>query len=153
MSQTGHIHSINASVKITTTGGGSISLSGHGNSTDIDFNADDLEATAYGDQSHTFLQGLTNWTITVNGWWAGSHATDVSESVAACVHNLLYKSSASEVMVWVNSGGSTSGSISYVGCANVQAAPVGFPADGIATMNITFTSRAGSLTACADSIW
>jgi len=134
-------------------GAGTIDLSAHGNSVDIDFNADDLEATAFGDTSHTFLQGLTNFTFSYNGWWSGSHATEVSDSEAACLQALVGNSSACAPMIWVSPAGSTAGSLCYVACVNVQATPIGIPADNIATMNANFTARAGSLTACADSIW
>lgn len=152
MSQTGHIHPKDASVKIVC-GAGSIALSAHGNSTDITNTADDLEATAYGDTSHTFIDGLTTFTFDFGGWWAGSHATDTGNSTAACLGALVGNSSACVPVFWISPAGSTSGSICYVACVNVQSAPMSFPADGIATMNATFTARAGSLTACANSIW
>jgi hypothetical protein len=151
MAAIGHNHTKNASIRIWTVGG-SMSVSGHGNSTDIDYNADDLEATAYGDQSHTFLAGLTNYSITFNGWWSGSHATETGDSIAACLHNAVGASTDTS-MIQVNPAGSTAGSLSYVACVNFQSFPIGFPADGIATMSFTCTPRAGSLTACANSIW
>jgi hypothetical protein len=147
MAQTGHSFSKDLSARLIC-GAGTIDLSAHGNNCDIDFNSDDLEATAYGDQSHTFLQGLTNFTFNYSGWWSGSHATDVSNSVAACVHSLVYNSSACTPFLQINPAGSTAGSLSYAACVNVQATPVGFPAENIATMSINFTARAGSLTAC-----
>ena len=152
MAATGHIHPKNASVKIVC-GAGTINLSAHGNNTDIENNADDLEATAYNDTAHTFLQGLTNFSISYSGWWSGSHATNVSDSEAACMHSLIHNSAACAPVFWISPAGSAAGSLYYVACVNVQAAPIGIPADGIATMNATFTARAGSLTACADSIW
>lgn len=152
MAQTGHIFSKDCSIRFLCTGG-SFSLTSHGNSVDIDFNADDLEATAYGDSSHTFLQGLTNFTFGVGCWWAGSHASDVDDSSAACIFRMVYQSSTCQPEFQVNPGGSAAGSLAYCASVNVQAMPLGFPSDGIATMNMTLTSRAGSLTACADSIW
>jgi hypothetical protein len=151
MSATGHIHTKNVSLRIWNGDGASLGLSAHGNTTDIDYNADDLEATAYGDQAHTFLAGLTNFTIAVTGWWAGSHATDVSDSVAACIFNMVGASVGG--MIQVNPSGSTAGSLAYAACVNFQAAPMSFPADNIATMNFTCTARAGSLSASTDSIW
>jgi len=152
MSATGHLHPKNASVKVVC-GAGSIAMSAHGNSVDIDFNADDLECSAYGDTSHTFIQGLTNFTLSYNGWWAGSHATNVSDSTAACLMALVGNSAACAPMIWVSPAGSAAGSLCYVACVNVQATPISIPTDNIATMNAQFTARAGSLTACADSIW
>lgn len=151
MSATGHIHTKNSSIRIWNADGASLGVSAHGNTTDIDYNADDLEATAYGDQAHTFLAGLTNYTITVTGWWAGSHATDVTESPAACIFNMVGASIGG--MIQFNPSGSTAGSLAYAACVNFQAFPMSFPADNIATMNFTCTARSGSLTACADSIW
>lgn len=151
MSAKGHIHTKNVSVRIWNSASAILNVSGNGNTIDIDYNADDLEATAYGDQAHTFLAGLTNYTITYSGWWAGSHATDVTESVAACIFNLVGASDGA--MVQVNPSGSTAGSLAYAACVNIQALPMSFPTDNIATMGFTCTARAGSLTACADSIW
>lgn len=151
MGAVGHNHTKNASVRLETPGGCAV-LSTHGNSVDIDYNADDIEATAYGDQSHTFLAGLTNYSITFNGWWAGSHTTAVADSTAACIFNAVGASTNTSV-IWVSPAGSAAGSICYVGCVNVQTFPMSFPADGIATMSFTCTPRAGSLSACADSIW
>jgi hypothetical protein len=148
MSATGHNFTKDASVRITVIGGTEINLTAHGNSVDIDYNADDLEATAYGDSAHTFLQGLTNYSFNYSGWWAGSHASDVTNSVAACVFNLVQKSSASQAMFWISPAGSTAGSLGYAACVNVQAFPMSFPADNIATMAITCTPRSGSLSAC-----
>jgi len=152
MAATGHIHSKNASVKVVC-GAGALSLSAHGNSVDIDYNADDIECSAYGDTSHTFIQGLTNFTYSYNGWWAGSHATEVGDSIAACLMALVGNSSACVPVIWVSPAGSTAGSLCYVACVNVQATPMSVPTDGIATMNANFTARAGSITACADSDW
>lgn len=152
MAATGHLHTKDASVKVVC-GGGTITLTGHGNSVDIDLTADDLEATAFGDTSHTYLQGLTVHSISYSGWWAGSDTSDVSDSAAACLRALVGDSSACTPVFWVAPAGSTAGSLSYVACVNVQGLPHSFPSDGIATMNATFTARAGSLTACADSIW
>jgi hypothetical protein len=152
MSATGHIHSKNASVKVVC-GAGDIILSAHGNSVDVDYNADDIECSAFGDSSHTFIQGLTNGTFSYNGWWAGSDTTDVSDSVAACLMALVGNSSACTAMFWLSPAGSAAGSLCYVGCVNVQATPISVPTDGIATMNANFTMRAGSITACADSVW
>lgn len=151
MAAIGHNHTKDASIRVWTAGG-SMSVSGHGNSTDVDYNADDLEATAYGDKAHTFLAGLTNYSLTVSGWWAGSHATDVADSVAACLFSAVGASTDTS-MIQVNPAGSTAGSLAYVACVNIQAFPMSFPADNIATMSFTCTPRAGSLTACADSIW
>ena len=152
MAATGHLHPKNASVKVVC-GAGTVNLSAHGNNTDIEHSADDLEATAYNDTTHTFLAGLTNYSISYSGWWSGSHATDVSNSEAACLHSLVYNSAACHPMFWMSPAGSTAGSICYVACVYVQAAPIGLPSDGIATMNATFTARAGCLVACPDSIW
>ena len=152
MSQTGHIHAKDASVKIVCAGG-TIALTAHGNSMDINKTADDLEATAYGDSAHTYLDGLTVFTFDYSGWWAGSHATDVTNSDAACLLALVGNGAASTPIIWFAPSGSTAGSLCYVACVNVQSAPMSFPADGIATMNATFTARAGSLTACGNSIW
>jgi hypothetical protein len=110
MGAKGHNHTKNASVRLVGAGG-NIDLSGHGNSVDIDYNADDLEATAYGDQSHTFLAGLTNYSITYSGWWAGSHATAVADSVAACVFNAVGASTDTSI-IWISPAGSTAGSLS-----------------------------------------
>jgi len=145
MAATGHIHSKNASV-IVKCGPGNIILSAHGNSVDIDYNADDIECSAYGDTSHTFIQGLTNFTYSYNGWWAGSHADDVSNSTAACLMALVGNSSACTPMICVAPAGSTAGSLCYTACVNVQATPMSVPTDGIATMNANFTARAGSVT-------
>lgn len=148
MAQTGHIFSKDCSVKLVC-GGGSMLLTAHGNSVDIDVNADDLEATAFGDQAHTFLQGLTNFTINYSGWWAGcdvSGCSDTTQSIASCALTLVSQSSACTPVVWVAPAGSAAGSLTYVACVNVQSAPVSFTSDSIATMNISFTARAGSLT-------
>jgi hypothetical protein len=152
MAQTGHIRGRDCSVKVVC-GAGTINLSAHGNSIDIDLSADDIEVTAFNDTAHTFMQGLTNFNITYNGWWSGSHATNVLNSEAACLQALIHNSSASVPVVWVSPAGSAAGSICYVACANVQATPVSIPSDGIVSQNATFTARAGSLTACGNSIW
>jgi hypothetical protein len=151
MGAVGHNHTKNCSVRIWTAGG-SINISTHGNSVDIDYNADDLEATAYGDQAHTFLAGLTNYSITYSGWWAGSHATAVADSVAACLFNAV-AASTNTSMIQVAPAGSSAGSLSYVACVNFQAFPVSLPSDNIATMSFTCTPRSGSLSSCADSVW
>lgn len=148
MAQTGHILGKNCCVKVVC-GGGSMLLTAHGNSVDLDYNADDHEATAFGDSSHTYLQGLTNFTINYSGWWAGcdvSGCSDTTQSIAACTATLLEESSACTPVIWVAPAGSAAGSVTYVACVNVQAMPMSFPADSIATMNISFTARAGSLT-------
>lgn len=152
MSQTNHLFAKDASIRFRVDAG-SFNFSADGNNTEIDFNADDLEATAYGDLTHTYLQGLTNYTFTVTAWWAGSHATKVDDSHAACIFRMVYQSSTCRPEFQINPAGSAAGSLSYAGCVNVQAMPMSFPADNIATMNLTLTSRAGSLTACPDSIW
>ena len=152
MAQTGHIHAKDASVKIVCSEG-TIALTAHGNSMDINKTADDLEATAYGDTAHTYLDGLTVFTFDYSGWWAGSHATDQTDSPAACMLALVGKSASRTPVLWFSPAGSAAGSICYLASVNVQAAPMSFPADGIATMNATFTARAGSLTACANSVW
>ena len=151
MSAKDHLHTKNVSVRIWQNAA-SKSISTHGNTVDIDYNADDLEATAYGNTTHVFLAGLTNFSIAFNGWWAGSHASDVTESLAACIHAMV-GASAAEGMIQVNPAGSTAGSLAYAACVNFQTAPVSLPVDNIATMNFTCTPRAGSLSACADSIW
>lgn len=150
MSATGHIHAKNASIRFWNSAT-SLGISTHQNTVDIDYNADDLESTAFGDTVHTFLAGLINYTIAVNGWWAGSHATDLTESVAACIFALVGSSTGG--MIQINPSGSTAGSLAYAACVNFQAAPMSFPVDSIATMNFTCTARSGSLTACVDSIW
>lgn len=152
MAQAGHIHSKDASIRVMCDPG-TISLGAHGNDVSIDFTADDLEATAYGDKSHTFLQGLTNYTISVDCWWAGSDTSDVDDSVAACMFRIMGESSTCRPMIQVNPAGSTAGSLAYAASVNLQNHSMSFPSDGIATMAATFTARSGSLTACADSIW
>ena len=152
MAQTGHIHPKNASIRIVC-GAGTINLSAHGNSMDISKTSDDLEATAYGDTAHTFLDGLTVFSFDYSGWWAGSHATDVSDSTAASLLQLTGQSSVCRPVLWFAPAGSAAGSICYLACVNVQSTPMSFPADNIATMNATFTARAGSLSACSPSIW
>jgi len=153
MSATGHTFSKNASVKITTIGGGSLVLTAHGNSVSTNEDVDQLEATAYGDTAHTFLDGLENFTMDFSGWWAGSHATDVSESAAACLHSIKGKGSTCQVMFWFSPAGSTAGSIAYAACVNISNLSQTWPADGIATMSFSFAARSGSMTACPDSIW
>jgi len=150
MAATGHLHSKNASIKIIC-GAGSLDLSAHTNNVDVEFNSDDLEATAYGDQNHTFLQGLTVFSMTVSGWWSGSHAAAaaLTDEISTCLMSLVRNSSACTPVVYYSPAGSTSGSITYSACVNVQGAPMSFPADNIATMNVTLTARAGSLTAAS----
>lgn len=150
MAATGHLHTKNASIKIVC-GAGTLNLSGHGNSVDIDFSSDSLEATAYGDSNHTFLQGLTTWNMTIGGWWSGSHAAAgaLTDEISTCLMSLVRNSAACVPVVYFNPAGSTSGSITYSGCVNVQATPMAFPADNIATMSVTLEPRAGSLTAAS----
>lgn len=146
MAQTGHILGKDCSIKIKYDSG-STALTDHGNSIDIDYNADDHEATAFGDSSHTYLQGLTNFTLGYSGWWAGSHASDIMQSVVAVLHTFVTYSSTCRPEIWIAPAGSTAGSLCYGACVNVQSFPMSFPSDSIATMNLSFTARAGSLTA------
>lgn len=152
MAATGHIIGKDGSGMIRTTTG-SIVLTGHGNSCDIDFNADDHEATAYLDKNHNFLTGLTNATISYSGWWAGSApASGIDNSVATCLHKLVGTTTENPEF-WFAPAGSSSGSLCYAASMNLQSLQVSFPADSITTMALNFTMRAGSLTACENSVW
>ena len=151
MAATGHLHAKNSSVKIVC-GAGTINLSANGNSVDIDYNADQLEATAYGDTSHTNLDGLLNFGLTYSGWWAGSGATlDGTNSKAGCMLALIGNGATCMPVVYFAPNGSAAASLNYAACVNVQALPMSFPADGMATMNATFALRGGSMTALTAS--
>lgn len=145
MAAVGHTVGRNASVRLIC-GAGTIDLSARTNSVDIEYNADGIEVSAFGDTSHTFIQGLTVFTFAVNGWWSGSHASEVLNSEAACLAALVGNSAACECILWVAPAGSAAGSISYSACVNVQSAPVNVPADGVVGMNSSYSARAGSIT-------
>jgi hypothetical protein len=152
MAATGHSIGKDGSARLVC-GAGTLTLTEHGNSCDIDFNADDHEATAYGDVNHTFLTGLTNATISYSGWWAGSApAASIDNSVATCLHGLMGTTGCTPVF-WFAPAGSTSGSLCYAACVNLQSLQTSFPADSITTMSLNFTMRSGSLSACENSDW
>ena len=153
MAAKGHNLGKNGSAKVVC-GAGTINLSAHGNSTDLDYNADDHEATAYGDLNHNFLAGLTNATLSFSGWWAGSSAaSDADNAAATCLHKLVGDPGACGTEFWFAPAGSTSGSLSYAACVNLQSLQISTPADSIITMSLNFTMRSGSLSACSDSVW
>jgi hypothetical protein len=147
MANAGHISGRNCSVRFWDTTGASHALTPRGNSTDINYTADDQETTAYGDNTHTNLSGLRNYGITFSGWWAGSG----DASAASLLFELI--GACAGTMVQVNPAGSKAGSMAYAACVNLSSQDMSFPVDNIATMSWTATPRAGSLSACADSVW
>lgn len=146
MAQTGHTICKDGSVKLVC-GAGTLALTADGNNVTINSDADDLESTNYGDQSHTFFSSLTAYTLDFGGWWSGSHTSDVNNSIAACLLKLQYNNAASKPVIWVAPAGSTAGSLTYLACVNVKTYNISFPVEGVATMSITMTARNGSLSA------
>jgi hypothetical protein len=150
MAATGHLHTKSSSIKVIC-GAGTLNLSAHGNNVDIEYTADELEALAYGDTVHTFLEGLTQFGMTITAWWAGSHgaAGTLTDEISTCLLSLIGQGGTCVPEVFFSPAGSTSGSITYNACVNVMAAPMSFPVDNIATQNITLKPRAGSMTAAS----
>ena len=147
MANAGHISGRNCSVRFWDTTGASHALDPHGNNVDINYTADDQETTAYGDNTHVNLSGLRNYGITFSGWWAGSGEA----SAASLLYELI--GACAGTTVQVNPAGSAAGSMAYAACVNLSSQDMGFPVDNIATMSWSATPRAGSLSACANSVW
>ena len=147
MASASHIRCKFASVRLEDITGTWFGLSPHGNNVDISYSADDCETTAFGDNTHTNLAGLMNYSITFSGWWAGS-----GTATAASLVNELVGASRGSV-IQINPGGSAATSPAYAACVNVSSMDSGFPVDNIATMNFTATPRAGSLTMLTDGSW
>ena len=152
MAQDQHIVANDASVKVVC-GAGTITLSGHGNTVDFRIAVGMAEVTGAADTFQRDAEEIAALTGTYNGWWAGSHSSNVSNSQAACMMSLVVNCGACQAMLYVAPGGSTAGSLGYIACINVTGMPMSFPSDNYATMDFGFNLRAGSLTACADSIW
>lgn len=142
-----HIRCRHGSVRAKNIDGTWFGLSAHGNNVDISYSADDLETTAYGDDTHVNLAGLKNYTITFSGWWAGSGEA----APASLLDELVGASMGTEIQI--NPAGSGSTSPAYSGSVNISSIDVGFPVDNIATMNLTLTPRVGALTLTADGSW
>ena len=147
MASASHIQCKYASVRVMTVDGDWFSLSPHGNTVDISYSGDDCETTAYGDDTHVNLAGLKNYTITFNGWWAGSGEA----APASLLDDLVGASVGTEIQI--NPAGSVATSPAYAGSVNISSIDVGFPVDNIATMNFTATPRHGALTMVADGSW
>lgn len=145
-----HLNCKFAGVRLYDLAGTSFLFSPHTNNVDIGYNADDLETTAYGDDTHLNLAGLKNYTITVTGWWAGS-------GTGAAASELFSMVGASEgTEIGVAPGGSKNefgASLCYGACVNISSLDMGFPIDGIATLSFTATPRAGSMSACMGASW
>jgi hypothetical protein len=114
----------------------------------IDHSADDQESTTYGDNTHVNLSGLYNYSISVEGFWAGSGADSSASVIQACLLG-----ASDNGMIQFNPAGSAAGSIAYVACVNFGQVNMAFPVDNIATLSFTCTPRAGSLSACQASVW
>lgn len=148
MSNSGKLGGRNLSVRVWNPDAASLAFSPDFKSMGIDTSADDQESTAFGDNTHTNLSGLRNYSITGDGFWSGSGADNSACVIASC---LLGASEGG--MIQINPAGSTAGSIAYVACVNFQQVNMAFPVENIATLSFTCTPRAGSLSASADSIW
>lgn len=148
MANSGKISGRHGSLRVWTTGDTKISISPDFKNVGIEHSADDQESTAYGDTTHVNLSGLWNFSFAVDGFWSGSGADNSACVIQAC----LLGASADGMIQW-NPSGSTAGSIAYVACVNFSQVSMGFPVENICTLSFTCTPRAGSLSACADSIW
>jgi len=118
-------------------------------SVSIEHSGDDQESTTFGDNTHTNLSGLMNYSISVDGFWAGSGADN-----SACVIQACLIGASTNGMIQINPAGSTAGSMAYVACVNFSQVSMSFPVENIATFSFTCTPRAGSLSGCPlGSIW
>lgn len=148
MANSGKIAGRWLSIRVRNPDDAWISVSSDFKSVGIDHSADDQESTSYGDTTHVNLSGLMNYSISVDGFWAGSGADN-----SACVIQACLLGASKNGMIQISPAGSTAGSISYVACVNFSQVSMGFPVENIATFSFTCTPRAGSLSACPDSIW
>lgn len=148
MANAGKIAGRNASIRVWNPDSASIAVSSDFNNWTINYTADDQESTAFGDDTHTNLSGLKNYSIAVDGFWAGLGSDSSASVIGAC----LLGASANG-MIQINPAGSTAGSIAYAACVNFSSVDMGGPVANIVTFNFGCTPRAGSLSACAESIW
>lgn len=148
MANSNKIGGRNLSIRVFGPEAASAAISPDFKGVTIDYSADDQESTAYGDNTHVNLAGLRNYSIAVDGFWAGSGTTPSACLIATCL-----LAARDDGMIQVNPAGSTAGSLAYVACVNFQQVNMAFPVENICTLSFTCTPRAGSLSACAESIW
>ena len=148
MANSGKIGGRNLSLRVRGSDNAWLAFSPDFNSVSINKSADDQESTAYGDNTHVNLAGLMNYGITVDGFWAGSGATSSACVIEACLIALQTNG-----MIHISPAGSAAGSMAYVACVNFQSVDMTFPVENICTLSFSCTPRAGSLSACQDSIW
>jgi len=148
MANSGKIAGRFGSLRVWNPDAASIAISPDFKNVGIEHSADDQESTTYGDNTHVNLAGLWNYSFSVDGFWAGSGADN-----SACVIQACLLGASNNGVIQYNPSGSTAGSIAYVACVNFSQVSMAFPVENIATLSFTCTPRAGSLSACAESVW
>ena len=147
MAAANHIYGRLASVRAEDISGASFGLTADGQTVSVSYNADMVEATTYGDINRTFITGITDYTFTYSGFYAGL----AGEKAAS----LLYEIVGASQGTWFDIAPSGSGSTSpgWSGCVHIESFESEVPTDGIVTMNFTCRPRSGSLTYEADASW
>jgi len=147
MAASNHIYGRNCSVRAEDITGASFGLTADGQSVGVSYNADMVEATTFGDINRTFITGITDYTFTFSGYYAGNAGAQAA--------SLLYEIVGASQGTWVDIAPSGSGSTSpgWSGCVHVESFESEVPTDGIVTMNATFRPRSGSLTFETDASW
>jgi hypothetical protein len=147
MAAASHIYGRNASFRMEDVGGTKFVLTSHGNNWSIEYTADMVEATTFGDLNRTHIVGITDYTVNFSGYYSGNAGTKPA--------SLLYEVVGASQGTWFqgNPSGSTATSPGYSGCVHVESLSVETPVDGIVTISFTLRPRSGSLTYAADAHW
>lgn len=147
MAAANHIYGRIASVRMEDITGASFGLTADGHTVTVSYGADMVEATTYGDINRTFITGITDYTFTFAGYYAGL----AGEKSASLIHEIVGASQGT----WFDIAPSGSGSTSpgWSGCVHVESYDVEVPTDGIVAISLTLRPRSGSLSYVADASW
>ena len=147
MAATNHIYGRNNSFRMEDITGASFGLTSDGNNWTIEYSAEMIEATTFGDINRTFITGITDFTVNFSGYYSGNAGTQA----ASLLHEIVGASQGT----WFqgNPSGSTATSPAYSGCVHVENLSVETPVDGIVSFSFSLRPRSGSLTMSACGDW